>query len=49
MIDKLQPNVVLMNQERVFMSMTFTLIVRVCETAGVSGFVMPYRSAPTDR
>lgn len=31
------------------MAMIYTIIIRVRETAGVGGFVMPYRSAPVDR
>jgi hypothetical protein len=49
MLDKLQANVVLMIQERISMAMTFIIIVRVYEAAGVSGFEMPFRSAPVDR
>jgi hypothetical protein len=49
MLVRLQPNVVLMIQERIFMAMINTNYVRVREAAGVSGFVMPFRSAPTDR
>ena len=31
------------------MSMNFTIISKVCEAAGVSGFFVPSWSAPVDR
>jgi hypothetical protein len=31
------------------MSMNFTIISKVYENAGVSGFFLPFRSAPVDR